>query len=64
MAFTENPISQLPTIDGVSSDRECPFVSKNGPECPLCGAPPTSVNLDESGRYGQCDDCGGKFPLK
>ena len=52
------------TMNQPTEEKECPFVSKKGPNCPLCGASPTSVNLDESGRFGFCDECGGKFPLK
>ena len=42
---------------------KCPFVSENGTSCQLCGAPPTSVNIDPGG-YGFCDECGGRFRIR
>ena len=64
---TETTTQQQPVArpeTGNEGEVECPFVLKHGPSCPHCGALPTSVNIDEQGRYGHCDDCGGRFSIR
>ncbi|KKR28511.1 MAG: hypothetical protein UT61_C0048G0004 [Candidatus Woesebacteria bacterium GW2011_GWA1_39_8] len=61
--FLQQPNNEFISPNEGDIETKCPFVSERGPSCELCGAPPTSVNLDPQGGYAHCDDCGGRFRI-